>query len=130
MQNAGKDGALDSKLKAAVLEQLAQHCGDAEPLPDPPKQQRPANARAGDATSLHIGQDDGAIAMPHQRSDQAIEFAVRHQHVLAAERADDPLVDATTLALVFNEVEVGVASGCLLADKHRGVVRGFVHKIK
>jgi hypothetical protein len=66
MQDAGEDGALDGKLKTAVREQLAQHCGNAEPFPEPPKQQWPANAGAGDAARLHIRQDDRSIAMPHQ----------------------------------------------------------------
>ena len=130
VQHTGKDGALDRKLKTAVLEQLVQHRGNAEPLPDPPEQQRPANARAGDAARLHVGQDDGAIAMPHQRGGQTIQFAARHQHVLAAKRADDPLADATTLALVLDEIEIAMASRCLLADKHRRVVRGFADNIK
>jgi len=67
MQHAGEDGALDGKLKTAVLQELAQYLGNAEPLPEPPKQQRPANARARYAARLHVGQHDGAIAMPHQR---------------------------------------------------------------
>jgi hypothetical protein len=60
MQNVGEDGALDGKLKTAAREQLAQHLGNAEPLPKPPELERPANARAGDATRLHVGQDDRA----------------------------------------------------------------------
>jgi hypothetical protein len=130
VQNAGKDGALDRKLKTAALEQLLQYRGNAESLPDAPEPQRPAKARAGDAASLHIGQDDGALAMPHQHGGQAIELATGHQRVLAAEGADDPLADATARALVLDEVQGGVASRCFLADKHRGVVRRFVDKIK
>jgi hypothetical protein len=49
MQDAGEDSSLDGKLKTAVLQELAQHCGNAEPLPQPSKQQRPANAGARDA---------------------------------------------------------------------------------
>ena len=128
MQNAGKDGAPDRKLKTSALEQLLQYRGNAEPLPDAPEQQRPANARAGDAARLNVGNDDGALAMPHQRGGQAIELTTGHQRVLAAEGADDPLADAT--ALVLDEVEVGVASRCFRANKHRIVVRGFAHKIK
>ena len=63
--------------------------------------------------------------MPRQRGGQTLEFAAHDQHVLAAERADDPLTDATALALVLDEVEVGMASRRLLADKHRIVVRRF-----
>ena len=122
MQDAGEDGALDDKFKTAVREQFAQHFGNAEPFPEPPKQHWPANARAGDAPRLHVGQDDRAIAMPRQRSGQTLQFAARQQHVLAAERADNPLADAVALALVLHEVEVGMASRRLLADKHRIVV--------
>ena len=123
MQDAGEDGALGGKLKTAAREQLAQHLGNAEPLPEPPEQERPTNARAGDATRLHVGQDDRAVAMPYQRDGQTIQFAARQQHILAAERADDPLADAAAVALVLDEVEVGMASRRLLADKHRIVVR-------
>ena len=35
---------------------------------------------------LQIGHHNGAIAMPHQRGGQTIEFTARQQHVLAAER--------------------------------------------
>ena len=123
MQNAGKEGALDGKLKTAVLQQLAQDLGNAEPLPQPPEQQRPANARAGDAARLHIGQHNGAIAMPHQRAGQTIELATGQQHILAAERTDDPLADAPALALVLDEAKIAMAARSLLSDKHRYVVR-------
>jgi hypothetical protein len=68
--------------------------------------------------------------MPHQRGDQAIQFAARYQHVFAAESADDPLANATALALVLDEVEVGVAPRCFLPDKHRLDVRQLDHIIK
>ena len=68
--------------------------------------------------------------MPHQRGGQTIQFTARQQHVLAAERADNPLADAAALALVLDEVEVGMASRRLLADKHRIVVRWFALNIK
>ena len=66
MQDAGEDGALDGKLKTAIREQLAQHFGNPEPFPEPPKQQWTASAGAGDAARLHVGQDNRTIAMPHQ----------------------------------------------------------------
>ena len=68
--------------------------------------------------------------MPHQRGHQAIELARCHQHVLAAERADDPLANVTALALILDEIEVGMASRRLLADKHRLVVRNISARIK
>jgi hypothetical protein len=37
--------------------------------------------------------------MPHQRGGQSIQFTACQQHVLAAERADNPLADAAALAL-------------------------------
>ena len=54
---------------------------------------------------------------------EAVQFTARQQHVLAAERADTPLADAAALTLVLHEVEIGMASRRLLADKHRIVVR-------
>jgi hypothetical protein len=68
--------------------------------------------------------------MPRQRGGQALEFAAGDQHLLTAERADDPLTDASPLALVLDEIEVGVASRCLLPDEHRIVVRRFDDKLK
>ena len=130
MQNAGKNGALDGELETAALQEFAQYPGNAEPLPDPPEQQRPTNAPAGNPARLHIGQDHGAIAMPHQRGGQTIQFPARQQHVLAAERADDPLTHPTALPLVLDEIEIAMASRCLLADKHRRVVREFAENIK
>jgi hypothetical protein len=87
MQDAGEDSALDGELKTAVLQELAQDCGNAEPLPQPSKQQRPAKMRVQAMPArLQIGHHNGAIAMPHQRGGQTIEFTARQQHVLAAER--------------------------------------------
>jgi hypothetical protein len=63
MQHAGEDGVLDGKRKTALREQLAQHFGNAELFPEPPKQQWPANPGGGDAARLHIRQDDRTIAM-------------------------------------------------------------------
>jgi hypothetical protein len=65
---------------------------------------------------LQIGQHNRAIAMPHQRGGQTIEFTARQQHVLAAERADNLLADAVAIALVLDKVEIGIASRQLLAD--------------
>jgi len=45
------------------------------------------------------------------------------QHILAAERTDDPLADAPALALVLDEVKIAMAARSLLSDKHRHVVR-------
>jgi hypothetical protein len=42
--------------------------------------------------------------MPRPRGNQAIEFAPRYQHVVAAERAADPPAGATALALVLDGV--------------------------
>jgi hypothetical protein len=61
---------------------------------------------------------------------QAIELAAGHQHILAAERPDDPLADATAFALVLDEVQVGAAPRCLLTDKHRLVVHNIEATIK
>src|SRR5262249_49852593 len=66
----------------------------------------------------YVGQDNRTVAMPHQGSGQTLQFAARQQHVLAAERADNALADTAALALTLDEVEIGVASGCLLADVH------------
>jgi hypothetical protein len=65
---------------------------------------------------LQIGQYNGAIAMPHQRGGQTIEFTARQQHVLAAKRANNLLADAAAIALVLDKVEIGMASRQLLTD--------------
>ena len=68
--------------------------------------------------------------MPHQRAGQTIELATGQQHILAAERTDDPLADAPALALVLDEVEIAMAARCLLPNKHRDVVQGFDDQCK
>lgn len=68
--------------------------------------------------------------MLHQRGGQTIQFTARQQRVLAVERADNPLADVAALALVLDEVEVGMDSRRLLADKHRIVVRCIAVNIK
>ena len=42
----------------------------------------------------------------------------------------DPLTHPTALPLVLDEIEIAMASRCLLADNHRRVVRGFADNIK
>ena len=70
-----------------------------------------------------MGQHNGAIAMPHQRGGQTIQFPARQQHILAAERPDNPLADAAALAFVLDEVKIAMAARSLLSDTHRHVVR-------
>ena len=48
MQGGNEDGALHRKFEGAVLQQIAQNIGDAEPIPYFVKQQRPANALCRD----------------------------------------------------------------------------------
>jgi hypothetical protein len=90
MQDAGKDGALDGKLKTAVCEQLAQHFGNAEPLPKPPEQQRPTNARAGDVTRLDVGQ-----SLPRRKPGMTARSQCRTSE--AARRSNSPLASSTSL---------------------------------
>jgi hypothetical protein len=40
VQDADEDRALDRKLETAIREQVPQHIGDREPLPQPPEEQR------------------------------------------------------------------------------------------
>ena len=44
VQRGDEDRALDRKLEGTVLEQVCEHGGDAEPFPDPAKQQRSTDA--------------------------------------------------------------------------------------
>ena len=44
MQRGDEHGALDRKLERALLQQMGQDIGDAEPLPDPAEQHRPTIA--------------------------------------------------------------------------------------
>ena len=47
VQRRHEHGALDGELEGALVQQIAQHRVDAEPLPDPAEQQRSADAFGG-----------------------------------------------------------------------------------
>ncbi len=130
MQDADKDGTLNRELEASAMEQLDQDIDDPQPFPQPPEKKRPPDARAGNPPGFHVRQDHRPLRMPRQRSDQPIQLAIGQQRVLATQGTDGPLAHPATLAQALDEVEVGVASGRLLSDKHQIVVRMDHVKVK
>lgn len=109
MQHTGKDGALDGELETSAVGEFAQYPGNAEPLPDPPNSNGPPIPVPATG-SASISDRITALAIPHQRAGQTIQFPARWQHVLAAKRADNPVAHPTALPLILNEVEIAMAS--------------------
>src|SRR6185437_10129768 len=90
-------------------------------LPQPAKQQRCADALAGEPIGiarLELREDDGAFGVAGDRGGEPVELAGGDDDLLAAEILDDALLGAAVLAYALDEVQVGVAVDALLADKH------------
>ena len=130
VQDAHEDRPLDCEREAAAIQQLVHHLAQPQPLPQPPEQQRPANADAGEFSGLHVAQHHRPFGMARQRGDQPIELAAGVQDILAAERADGALAYPLPLADALDEVKIAVPPGAFLADKHSDVVYGYTENIK
>ena len=121
VQHGGEDRALDGELEQALGQQRLDHRLAAGLLPQPPEQQRRADALAGEPigiAGLELRQDHGALGVAGDRAGQALEFAGGDDGFLAAEVLDDALFGAAVLAHALDEVEVGVAVDVLFADEH------------
>ena len=121
VQHGGEDGPLDRKLEPALSEQILDHGPAAGLLPQPPEQQRRADALAGKplgVAGLDLREDHGPLGVAGDRAGQALEGAGGGDGLLAAEVLDDALLGAAVLAHGLDEIEVGVAVDALLADEH------------
>ena len=122
MQDARKDRPLDRKRETAARQQIVYDIVQAQPLPQPPEQQRPADADAVETPRLHVRQHHRPLGMARKRSNQPVELAARLKGVLAAERAEGASAYPLALADALDEVEIAVPSGDLFADEHSVVV--------
>jgi hypothetical protein len=96
-------------------------------LPQSPKQQRRADALAGEpigGAGGEFGQDHGALGGAGHRGGEAFEVAGGEDGLLAAEVLDDALLGAAVLTDGLDQVEVGVAGKVLFADEHAGLAAG------
>src|SRR5215211_8537119 len=69
-------------------------------------------------TAVEAGQHDRAAGVARGRGDQAVEQIGVLDRIAAAERLDDALDVAATLAGVLDEVEVFIRPDFLDADEH------------
>src|SRR4051794_1870086 len=121
VQHGGEDSALDRKLEAPPGEEILEDRAAASLLPQPPEQQRRADALAGEprgVAGLDLGENHGPLGVTGDRAGQALEGAGGGDGLLAAEVLDDALLGAAVLAHGLDEIQVGVAVDALLADEH------------
>ena len=123
MQRGDEHGALDRKLERALLQQIAQDVGDAEPLPDPAEQHRSADPLGGDrqrafASSSSAWIEQHLVGELGARGDQRGERAGGGQFVGAAEIGDHRLAHRRAVALVLDDLHVAALAGLLEAEEH------------
>jgi len=111
VQDARKDRPLDRKRETAARQQIVYDIVQAQPLPQPPEQQRPADADAVETPRLHVRQHHRPLGMARKRGDQSIEHAAGLKGVLATESADSALAYALALADALDKIEQDRDSG-------------------
>src|SRR3954470_3435730 len=105
-----------SPLEAAPRQEILDGRAAAGLLPQPPEQQRRADARAGEpvgVAGLELRQDYGPLGVAGDGTGQALEGAGGGNGFLSAEVLDDALLGAAVLAHGLDEVEVGVTVDAL-----------------
>src|SRR3954470_15092103 len=121
-----------SPLEAAPRQEILDDRAAAGLLPQPPEQERRADALAGEpvgVAGVDLGEDQRPLGVAGHGGGQALEGAGGGDGLLAAEVLDDALPGAAALAHGLDEVEVGVAVDALLTDEHAissRQVSGFV----
>ncbi|MHC2794066.1 hypothetical protein ACVINZ_003078 [Mesorhizobium jarvisii] len=122
MQRANEHRPFHRKAELAPFQHLFQHIANPEPLPQPPEQQRTANAARGNPPRVNVGQDEAAFAMARNRGRQSVKFAAGNQRILAAQCLYRALANGFAVADTFHEVEIAMAARDSLNDKHASVV--------
>ena len=123
VQSANEDSALDRELERAVLQQITEHVGDAEPFPDPAEQQRSADTFGGNG-QRSVGVLVERVDEQHLVSElgaggeQRGESAGGDEIVGAPHIGDDGLAHRAVDALVLDHLDVGAAAGLLDAEEH------------
>src|SRR5450631_3156281 len=119
MQHGEKDGALDGKLKTAVLQQSSQHRADRAGLPESLEDQRrtdPGAAR-GDTLAASMSAENGeSLRKSSQGLDERVEPAVGEKF-MAAEAKQNALFDLAVDPLVIHDEQIGSGTVGLSANK-------------
>src|ERR1700760_467962 len=121
VQDGEEDRTLDGKLEAAISQKLVQHLAAAAVAPETFEQQRRADAFAVErrhAAFVHQRQDHRALSEASGGSHQAVEVAAAFDVFLAAEVADDALLDLAVLANGLDQIDINIAADALLTDEH------------
>ena len=108
VQDADEHRPLQRKLEAAAIQQIVHHLAQLQPLPEPPEQQRSADAGARQSAGFHVVEHHRPLGMTRQGGDQPVELAAGVESVLAAESADGALAYPLSLADALDE---GTGSG-------------------
>src|SRR5450631_377930 len=120
MQHGEKDGALDGKLKTAVLQQSSQHRADRAGLPESLEDQRrtdPGAAR-GDALAASMSAENGEfLRKSSQGLDERVEPAVGEKFIEAAEAKQNALFDLAVDPLVIHDEQIGSGTVGLSTNK-------------
>jgi hypothetical protein len=121
VQHGQEHRALGGKGELSLCGQGRQYRLAAGLLPQPFEQQRrtdPSARRIRRDFALLHRQHHRALRQPGDRARQAVEIAVREDHLLASEIGDDALFGAAALTHILDQIDVGVAADALVADKH------------
>ncbi len=121
VQDGEVDDALDIEAKTSIGQQAVQHVAASRLGPQPAKHQVGSDTGAvqfRQLAAIKARQHDRAARMPRGRGDQLIDQARGFDLLAPAERLDDALDMAATLAHILDEVEVLVSSDLLDADEH------------
>ena len=119
MQGGDEDSALDRKLECTVLQQLLEHGGDAEPVPDSAKQQRAADALGRNQQQsvgvlLQRADEQDLVSELGPGSQQRGESAGGDQIVGAPLIGHDRLPYGAVDASVLHHLNVGARAGFLM----------------
>jgi hypothetical protein len=123
MQRGDERRPLDRKLERALLQQVGQDVGDAEPLPNPAEQQRPADSLARDrqrtlGVLVERVDEQDLIGKLGARGKKRGERAGGGQVVGAAEIGDHPLTHGGAFAFVLDDLDVAAVARLLEAEEH------------
>src|SRR4029077_6742601 len=112
--------------EVAFGQQLGQHRATLSVAPEALEDQRRADAMAGEVGQcalLEQGEHHRALCQTGGGEHQAVEVAAAFDLFLAAEVADDALLDVAALADGLDQVDVGVGADALFPDEHDPSIR-------
>jgi hypothetical protein len=133
MQGGNEDGALHREFEGAVLQQIAQDIGDAEPFPYLAEQQQPADGLCRGRKPLDVFvqrvDEKHLISELGSRGKQRGQCAGSGKFVGTAEIGDDGLVHGAVDAFVLDDLNVAPFAGLLETEEHGPLSKGH-HEIR